>query len=110
MGGSSKPGMKPPSEENKGLHGQGNKGWHGEERAKKEQRVTKKDQKRPKKTKKEAKQMGARKWGASEWGASKWVSDDKNRSWRVMVHSSEGAPSKENVVFYGESTPKSKRK
>jgi hypothetical protein len=33
MGGSSKPGMKPPSEENKELHGQ--------ERAKKEQRVTK---------------------------------------------------------------------
>lgn len=44
MGGNSKPGMKPPSEENMGLHGQGNKGLHCQERAKKkkkEKRVTK---------------------------------------------------------------------
>ena len=31
MGGNSKPGKKPPSEGNKGLHGQGNKGLHGQE-------------------------------------------------------------------------------
>ena len=50
MGGNTKPGKKPPSEENKGLHGQE---WT--KKNKEEKKVTKK-------TKKEAKQMGASEW------------------------------------------------